>query len=78
MIPTVKEPESLSFWGSENCCFCHQITPFWTNLPGRTPGQQVACCKDCAGIFPADVVPTKTEWCDYWRERDRAAGRMLP
>ena len=47
------------------CCFCEQPTRFWTALPERTPGAQVACCPFCADTFDADVVPTKDEWWDW-------------
>jgi hypothetical protein len=48
----------------ERCCFCRTPTRWWTKLPDRTPGQQVACCQGCADSqAPADV-PTKDQWCD--------------
>lgn len=74
-LPLVPEPIDMGV--AEACCFCHALTRFWTDLPDRTPGQQVACCPDCAGIFDADVVPSKNEWMDYWRERNHAADRMM-
>lgn len=75
-IPLMKEPPD--FGACEMCCFCHQPTRWWTDLPDRTPGNQVACCPDCAGTFPADVVPSKREWCEYWDATMRASGVVMP
>lgn len=76
MVPIVHEPDNLAWVVAERCCFCHQPTRHWTNLPERSPGQQVACCEGCAGIFEPEVVPAKMEWCECWDAVDRAAGRM--
>jgi len=64
-IPITREPDAAHLLDAEACCFCHQPTVYWTALPRRKPGQQVACCPGCADIFPANVVPTKDEWFDY-------------
>lgn len=66
-IPIIREPieHTRRFRETEACCFCHQPTVYWTALPRRKPGAQVACCSGCAGIFPAYLVPTKDEWWDY-------------
>lgn len=70
--PIIREPDGYMsrFRGAEACCFCHQPTTYWTNLPSRTPGEQVACCPWCADIFTADVVPTKDAWLDYHLGRE--------
>lgn len=53
----------------EHCCKCDKPTPYWTDLPDRTPGEQVALCVDCAfGTFPSDI-PTKRDWCAAERAR---------
>lgn len=64
-IPIEREPKEFLFAPLECCCFCHQPTSFWTTLNSRGPGQQVACCPGCAGIFEPEVVPSKDEWWDY-------------
>lgn len=65
MIPVKAEPRSsptVSF-EQERCCFCRARTSFWTEMPDRKPGDQVACCEGCARqAFPADV-PSKRVWC---------------
>jgi len=61
-IPVEKEnPVEPPF---EHCCFCCKPTAFWTKLPDRKPGEQVACCESCAGVNTPDDVPTKKTWCD--------------
>jgi hypothetical protein len=72
-IPITHEP--LFMFLLEACCFCHQPSAHWTDLPDRTPGQQVACCPGCADIFEPDVVPTKREWRDYWDAQMPRRGR---
>lgn len=52
----------------ERCCFCRNRTTFWTNLPDRTHGQQVACCPGCACSYKPKEVPTK----DAWFEKEMA------
>lgn len=71
-IPIVKEPDAYSHWDAEPCCFCHQPTRFWTALPERSAGEQVACCPFCADTFEPDAVPTKDEWFDYHAAQTRA------
>lgn len=70
MIPTKREPIGWSrgSWEMERCCFCRQPTPYWTTLPDRTPGQQVACCETCAPIRNPEEVPSKAVWCGLERE----------
>lgn len=55
----------------ERCCFCRNVTPFWTSLSDRKGGQQVACCEHCAGRGDPVDVPTKDQWC----RRERIAHR---
>lgn len=64
-----QEPKGLmtefrEFREIELCCVCRTPTRMWTDLPDRTPGQQVACCKTCATVKAPAQVPTKAEWCD--------------
>jgi hypothetical protein len=47
----------------EECCFCFKPTPYWTELPDRTGGQQVACCQPCSKTHRPVDVPTKPDWC---------------
>jgi hypothetical protein len=56
----------------ERCCFYRVFTNHWTALPDRTPGGQVACCRDCAKTRKPIEVPTKHDWCA--RERDITDG----
>ena len=66
-IPTEREPgpEPVTLGELaqlELCCLCRTSTPFWTKLPGRTPGEQVAICTGCAEATEPTAVPTKVEW----------------
>lgn len=56
----------------EQCCFCWQVTGFWTNLVWRKPGEQVACCLDCAAANLVKDVPSKKYWCDTARALRKA------
>lgn len=60
-IPIHQEPDEGP--PGERCCFCRQPTKFWTSLTDRKLGQQVACCKHCAGRGDPKDVPTKDQWC---------------
>lgn len=51
----------------ESCCKCGVGTRHWTELPERTPGEQVALCEGCAKVTPPVEVPTKTAWCEAVR-----------
>jgi hypothetical protein len=59
-IPIHPEPEEDI---CEKCCFCRSKTAFWTSLPDRPPGQQVACCPHCASRGEPEDVPPKPVWC---------------
>ena len=53
----------------ERCCFCRRPTPWWTNLSDREPGQQVACCPQCAKTRrQPESVPEKREWVESERQ----------
>lgn len=54
---------------TERCCICRDKTVFWSALPDRTPGQQVACCPHCASRANPNDIPTKT----VWMRRERIA-----
>ncbi len=61
MIPVSTEPEILEP-SYEQCVFCRKPTKFWTDLPDRTPGEQVACCKTCATSHGPSEVLSKDAW----------------
>lgn len=67
-IPVEQDPDPEETF-LENCCFCRKTTRYWTNLVSRKPGDQVACCPECAKVAEPDDVPTKEVW---WR-RERIA-----
>ncbi len=48
--------------GVERCCFCRHKTKWWTALPDRKPGEQVACCVDCSSRALPEDVPAKSVW----------------
>ena len=74
-IPLEKEDDvEMPF---ERCCFCRKPTPWWTKLPRRTPGAQVACCQACSQERKHKDVPTKDEWCDK-EERLMRVVRLKP
>lgn len=75
MVTVEHEPDSFGPW-LERCCVCRERTPYWTVLPDRTPGQQVACCQSCAKTVEPHEVPTKREWCDKERRLTRTVGEM--
>lgn len=64
MIDVKEEPSEVrqSFYSTERCCFCREPTRYWTDLPNRSAGQQVACCRSCACAANAADVPTKSAW----------------
>lgn len=59
----------------ENCCICRKPTLMWTELPDRTPGDQVALCERCAHHANPDEVPTKKLWLRHERISDMIAPR---
>jgi hypothetical protein len=59
-IPIQMEPPDMG--PAERCCFCRKGSRMWTDLLDRTPGEQVACCVDCAWKHTPTEVPTKDEW----------------
>lgn len=69
MIPTEREPVAMGR-PYEHCCFCRAHTPFWTTLPHRKPGEQVAVCLSCAKTHAPAEVPTKQAWCDSEAKRE--------
>jgi hypothetical protein len=62
-ISREKEDELTRNTKSEKCCFCRAGTPFWTALPDRKLGQQVACCPHCASRANPKDIPSKAAWC---------------
>ena len=48
----------------ENCAGCRTPTRFWTRIPERTPGEQIALCPNCAEVTEPSTLPTKREWCN--------------
>jgi hypothetical protein len=61
-IPIHQEEEDVNF-PQEKCCFCREATPWWSAIPDRKPGEQVAICPHCASRCGPVDVPTKKEWC---------------
>jgi len=53
----------------EECCFCFKSTRFWTVLPDRKGGEQVACCQPCSKLHIPSQVPSKPDWCAEARKR---------
>ena len=61
-VPIKQEEGPSHLYERERCFSCRTPTIFWTDLPDRSPGQQVACCPGCAcDVKPAEV-PTKEQW----------------
>jgi hypothetical protein len=68
-VTTPIKPEVHAQAPFENCRICQRATHYWTDIPDRTPGEQVALCVDCAyATFPSDI-PTKSDWCAAERAR---------
>lgn len=60
-IPIEREDPVLD--GAEACALClSRYTAWWTALPDREPGEQVACCAPCARERQPADVPTKAAW----------------
>lgn len=57
----------------ERCCLCREYTGLWTAIRSRTPGEQVACCHNCANVHTPQEVPSKAEW--FKREMARMRTR---
>ena len=68
MVEVEREPEQLSRFELENCCFCRQKTPYWYTR------KDVACCECCARFANASDVPSKKVW--MRRERIAAASTI--
>lgn len=66
-IPIEQEPKPWDAMECERCCLCRTPTRWWTKLPDRTPGEQVALCEGCALTATPDAIPTKRAWCDKER-----------
>lgn len=60
-IPVVRDPR-IEF-PLEHCVFCDVDTTWWTALPDRADGEQVACCPACARERDRAEVPSKAAWC---------------
>lgn len=59
-VPIHPEPEFDPT--CERCCICRSPARFWTSLPDRKLGQQVAICQHCAARAEPRDIPTKPEW----------------
>lgn len=66
-IPIEEEPKPWDTLACERCCLCRTPTRWWTRLPDRKPGEQVALCEGCALTATPDTIPTKRAWCDKER-----------
>lgn len=71
-VPVVLDPDFKAGYPMERCCFCRTPTPYWTELPDRSEGKQVACCPECAQEATAADVPAKKIW---WRREEIAEHR---
>lgn len=78
-IPIEYERDAQGIY--EDCCFCFKGTPWWTEISSRKPGEQVACCQECAEKYRVKDVPSKVYWCEMvarlrkTREAGYIAGR---
>lgn len=70
-IPLTRDPDGPPY---ERCCFCRARTAYWTDLPDRDPGKQVACCPKCAKKATPKDVPSKKTW---WRREVIAEDRTF-
>lgn len=46
----------------EACCFCRELTTYWSDILQRSEEQQVPCCTVCADTFRQKDVPSKQYW----------------
>jgi hypothetical protein len=74
-IPVQHEGKEWRPWESERCCFCRDLTPYWTLDGGKVTGASVACCKTCAVKHEPAQLPTKREWIERENAIFRAARR---
>ncbi len=70
-VPVTREPHSEPLM--ENCCICRIVTAYWTAIPNREPGEQVALCINCSVVAEFYDIPNKMSWC----RRERIARREL-
>lgn len=75
MIKVKLEPDDIS-WPLEKCCFCRNPTKYWTECTNLKPGEQLACCENCARVANYKDLPTKEEWCNRERIVMKAKGVM--
>lgn len=75
-IPITREPPDMGVL--ERCCFCRAPTEYWTALKERTPGQQVACCQQCAKTRAPEEAPSKRAWFQAEDIAMRKEGRYMP
>lgn len=63
MVKIERELPVIFSHGSEKCCICLNVTPFWTKIEGRDDLNQVPLCAHCApNTEPEDVPPTRLAW----------------
>ncbi len=60
-VPIHQEPDPEPI-PSERCCICRSPTSYWTSLPTRKLGAQVALCVHCASRADPKDIPTKKVW----------------
>lgn len=63
-VPIEEEAKPWDMGACERCCLCRDPTRWWTILPDRKPGEQVALCPGCAINSTPKAIPTKRAWCD--------------
>lgn len=65
-IPIRIDPDAV--YPYKRCCFCRERTTSLTQLLDRTPDKQVPCCPECATCYKSEAVPTREDWCAFWRD----------
>ena len=74
-IPLKKDDDpDMTIWMCEQCCSCGKRTRWWTDLPDRKPGEQVALCLECAPEVDAKDIPSKSAWFDGARVKKKNYG----
>ena len=73
-IPLKKDEDpDMTIWMCEQCCSCGKRTRWWTDLPDRTSGEQVALCLYCAPWVNEKDIPSKRAWWDGARMKGMVA-----
>ncbi|TXH09790.1 MAG: hypothetical protein E6R04_07075 [Spirochaetes bacterium] len=57
MVKIEREIPTIFTHGSERCCLCEKVTPFWTKIDGRDGTEQVPLCETCAPNAEIEDIP---------------------